>query len=71
MQWHLGLLNQMYLKLVVRSAEEMQLQVGRLHSPAASQPGREESCLHNVTGSILDQKPFLARRLSVFCLLLL
>lgn len=61
----------MYLKLVVRSAEEMQLQVGRLPFRAVKRQDCEESCLHNVTGSILDQKPFLARRLSVFCLLLL
>lgn len=61
----------MNLKLVIRSAEEMQLQMRRVTFRAVEKWDCEESCLHNVTGSIIDQKPFLAHRLPVFCLLLL
>lgn len=61
----------MNLKSVIESAEEMQLQMSRVPFWAVEQQDCEESCLPNVTGSVLDQKPFLAHRLSVFCLLLL
>lgn len=59
----------MNLKLDIRSAEEMQLLMSRIPFQAVEQQDYEEPCLHNVSGSILDQKPFLAHRL--FCLLLL
>ena len=48
MQWHLGLLSQMSLQLVIRSAEEMQLQTGRVPSRAAGWQDCAESCLRNV-----------------------
>lgn len=71
MKWHFGLLNQMNLKLVIRPAEEKQLQMSRVPFGAVARQDGGESCLHDVAGSGLDQKPFLAHRFSVFSLLLL
>lgn len=67
MQWHLGLLNQMNLKLVIRSAEETQLQMSRVTFQPVEQQDCEEFCLHNVMRTVLFQKTFLAHRWSILC----
>lgn len=55
----------MNLKLVIRSAEETQLQMSRVPFWPVERQDCEESCLHNMMRTALHQKPFLAHGLSI------